>query len=56
MVLAVIIIVLFLFIWAVVHGGTREKQPTVDLTPVIDAQKRYVYDDEHDVSGLLEED
>lgn len=52
----VIIIVLVLSIWAVIHGGTRDAQPTVDMTPVIDAQKRYVYDDEHDVSGLLEED
>lgn len=56
MVLTVIIIVLVLFTWAVVHGGTRDKQPTVNMTPVIDAQQRYVYDDEHDVSGLLEED
>lgn len=51
-----IIIVAILFTWAVVHGGTREKQPTVDMTPVICVQPPHVYEDEHDVSGLLEED
>lgn len=37
--------ILCLFCWAIVHGGTAKKQPG----PVI-------YDDDHDVSGLLEED
>lgn len=31
--------------WAVVNGGTKDPQP---MPPV--------YDDDHDVSGLLEED
>lgn len=39
-----LIILLFLTCWAVVHGGTRQKQPTV------------IYDDDHDVSGLIDED
>lgn len=40
-----ILAVMGLFCWALVHGGTREPQPR----PII-------YDDDHDVSGLLEED
>jgi hypothetical protein len=40
-----ILAVLFLFCWALVHGGTKDPQPR----PII-------YDDDHDVSGLLEED
>lgn len=36
---------LFLFSLALVHGGTKDPQPR----PII-------YDDDHDVSGLIEED
>ena len=39
-----LLLVVMLF-WAVVHGGTKDPQP---IPPV--------YDDDHDVSGLLEED
>ena len=44
-VLFLILVVLFLFCWAVAHGGTKDPQP---IPPV--------YDDDHDVCGLLEED
>ena len=40
-----ILVVAVLFSWALVHGGTKDPQPR----PII-------YDDDHDVSGLLEED
>lgn len=43
--LFLIIALLFLFSWALVHGGIKDPQPR----PII-------YDDDHDVSGLLEED
>lgn len=52
----VIGILAVLFIWALLHGGTRDKQPTVDMQPIIDVHPTIYYDDEHDVSGLLEED
>ena len=39
-----ILAILFVCAWAVVHGGTRDPQP-----------KPIIYDDDHDVSGLLEE-
>ena len=48
--------ILFLFVWAIVHGGTRDKQSTVDMQPFIDVHLPVYYDDDHDVSGLLEED
>lgn len=40
-----ILVVAFLLSLALVHGGTKDPQPR----PII-------YDDDHDVSGLLEED
>lgn len=48
--------ILVLFTWAVLHGGTRDKQPTVDMQPIIDVHPTVYYDDDHDVSELLEED
>lgn len=42
---ALVLALLVLFCWALVHGGTKDPQPR----PII-------YDDDHDVSGLLEED
>lgn len=50
------IVPVLLFFWAIVHGGTRDKQPTVDLRPIIDVHTTIYYDDFHDVNGLLEED
>lgn len=43
--LFLILALLFLFNWALVRGGTKDPQPR----PII-------YDDDHDFSGLLEED
>jgi len=40
-----ILAIMGLCCWAVVRGGTNEPQP-----------KPIIYDDDHDVSGLLEED
>ena len=40
-----ILAIMGVFCWAVVHGGTSDPQP-----------KPVIYDDDHDVSGLLEED
>lgn len=52
----ILFIILLLCCWAVLHGGTRDKQSTVDMQPFIDVHLPVYYDDDHDVSGLLEED
>lgn len=50
------IVPVFLFFWAIVHGGTRDKQTTVDMKSFVDVHPTIYYDDDHDVSKLLEED
>ena len=40
-----VLLALFLLCWAVVHGGTKDPQPVPT-----------VYDDDHSVRGLPEED
>lgn len=45
-----------LFIRAILHGGTGGKRPTVDMKYFVDVHPTIYYDDDHDVSELLEED
>lgn len=45
-----------LFIWVILHGGTRDKQPTVGMKSFVDVHPTIYYDDDHEVSKLPEDD